>query len=172
MTKSLLRAVCVALSVLPLSLVDGSAQEFPESCTYEVCALRISYPGWFSSPKVVQGVDGAEVFKVGRSDEARELFATIDSAAVHYARFESADRRSSVFGWVGLTLLVAGGVVGATTDTPNGQARKWFMGLTIGGSALTLASIRPFRRSRTEFSEAVWWYNHALPRSEVTEEGW
>lgn len=140
--------------------INAEAQQGSESCDYDTCALRLAREGWlFSRTKVVQGVEGREVARYGRSPVLEELFAADETAGAHYADFTRHDRRATVLDRLGLTLALAGVVV----EISSGWERtEWSSGLLLGGAVMGIASSRPHHQAREAFSLAVWWYNRSL----------
>lgn len=157
----------IRLALLGLILcvcVEGAPAQEP-GCTYQACALRVvDGGGYFALPVVVQGSVGYAVANVRRSRTLEDLFATSDSAAAHYERFEFQDRIADWSGWFGSGLIVAGLVMDYIVGQDGVFSRSFF--LYGGGAAVTWGVAMPAeRRALTEMSTAIWWYNQDLVRS-------
>jgi len=155
--RVLLAGFLITATVALPAPARSQASEAP--CTYEACALRLRPGGWFSGPKVVRGPAGVEVAGYGRRSTFEEMFASSDSAASHYAAFETHDRRADVLGAVAAALGLAATIVELRNDAhPSG----WSVGLYAGGITTGLLARLPRRRAHAEFSDAMWWYNREL----------
>ena len=152
------------LLVLSLAFLSASAaaQDAPvadatsETCTYEICALRVE-PGFFGV-RIVQGRDGLTVSKSGfLGPNIAEVVASSPEALVHAERAERA-RTGSFFAILGATVLLS---IAVTPEDISDEARVGTLlgglGLSVYGSALTLTSGR-------EMSRAIWEYNAQIPR--------
>lgn len=95
-----------------------------------------------------------------RSATLNSLFAVNDSAAAHYARFETHDRYADVFGWIGTGLMLSGFIADLVGE--GGLFSRNFL-LYGGGLAVTYGVALPSqRRAATDLSNAIWWYNQSL----------
>jgi len=151
----------LALLVLAFVLCCEAASAQGPACSYEACGLRVvDGGGYFASQVVVRGRQGYSVALARRSTTLDDLFAVSDSAAVHYARFETQDRYADVFGWIGTGLMVSGFVVDLLGE--GGLFSRSFL-LYGGGLAVTYGVALPAqRRASTALSNAIWWYNRSL----------
>jgi hypothetical protein len=151
----------LALLALAICCGTASAQEPQIPCAYEACALRVvDGGGYFGSQVVVRGRQGYSVAVARRSATLEGLFAVNDSAAAHYARFESHERQADWFGWIGTGLMVSGFI--ADLFGEGGLFSRSFL-LYGGGLAVTYGVALPVqRRAVTDLSNAIWWYNQSL----------
>lgn len=156
------RILCALVTVGLAVPGSMSAQEAGQPCTYETCALRLRPSGFFSTSKVVRGVQGVPVAGYRPSQTLQNLFAVEDSASAHYAVFASQYRAASRFNWLGLGLAVGGLILELRADDhPSG----WGAGLLAGGYTMFFVANVPRRKAADAFSQAVWWYNRSLPDS-------
>lgn len=154
----------LALLGLVLYCEAASAQEPQTLCSYEACALRvIDGGGYFGSQVLVRGREGHSVGVARRSATLDDLFAVNDSAAAHYARFETHERYADWFGWLGTGLMLSGFIADLIGE--GGLFSRSFL-LYGGGLAVTYGAALPAqRRASTDLSNAIWWYNQSLLRS-------
>jgi hypothetical protein len=138
----------------------SSAARAPAACTYETCALRIE-PSVFSAPRLVRGIAGEEVGRIGPFGGGVDtLLAGPDSAAVYGRRYVSNIKRSSALGLIGGVAYVA------ATVHSNGfrHTDDTTVALALTGAGFAIVSIPFAFRATRDLSRAVWFYNAALAR--------
>jgi hypothetical protein len=147
--------------ILVLCFDAAAAQQRQALCSYEACALRVvDGGGYFGAQVVVQGREGYALAAARRSATLEGVFAVDDSAAVYYSRFETHERYADWSGWVGTGLMLTGFVTDLVGE--GGLFSKSFL-FYGGGLAVTYGVALPLqRRSATDLSNAIWWYNRSL----------
>jgi hypothetical protein len=150
--------------LLVLLAAPGALGAQDSACTYETCALRFDWGGFFSSTKLVRGSQGETFAKANRSDRLRDVLMSNDSARVHYARFEELDRTSDWLRGVGVALYLGGLVVSFRNDF---RYDGLSTAMTLSGASLSVAGGVVGRRGFNRLSESVWWYNAGLARADA-----
>ena len=160
----------LTLVVLAMCAASASAQTpveapagSPAVCAYDDCALRIE-PEWFGSPRIVRGVDGVPIGRIGfffGDDLSRAVSG--NAPAVDLAR------RAERLRGQGVLLGLAGGALfytafftnyGAGSDSDAAVAAA----AVLVGAGLTFAGgVVQVRANRAQ-SRAVWEYNRGLAR--------
>jgi len=140
---------------------SAEAQQPQTSCPYAACALRVvDGGGYFGTQVVVRGRAGYSVAPARRSATLEEVFAVNDSAAYYYDRFESRERYADVFGWVATGLFLSGFIADLVGEGGVFSRSALLYG---GGLVLTWGVSMPLqRRSQSDLSGAIWWYNQSL----------
>lgn len=129
-------------------------------CTYATCALRLE-PG-FLGPRLVRGASGESVSRLGAFGGGMQtLLNGPDSAAAYGQRYVRASHRSAALSLIGAAAYI---VVLVRTDNLRNRMSNGDVAVALTGAGFLIAS-GPFeRQARRSLSQAVWWYNAALPR--------
>ena len=160
----------LTLVVLAICAASASAQTpveapagSPAVCAYDDCALRIE-PEWFGSPRIVRGVDGVPVGRIGfffGDDLSRAVSG--NAPAVDLAR------RAERLRGQGVLLGLSGGALfyaafftnyGAGSDSGEAVAAA---ALLVGAGLTFAGGVVQVRANRSQ-SRAVWEYNRGLTR--------
>jgi len=140
--------------VLVLALLPTAAAAQEESCTYDLCALRVEPGGFLSDGELVRGAAGEHVADFGFFDSDLVLAVAGSDTAVAYARrYQNRTRWKVAFG------LAAAGVAAVPTwDSDDFEWENDWPWL-VGGFVLGAIS-DAFRDSADRaLSRAIWWHN-------------
>lgn len=129
-------------------------------CTYATCALRLE-PGFFGR-RLVRGASGESVSRLGAfGGGIQPLLNGPDSAAAYGQRYVRASHRSAALSLIG---AVAYTVVLVRTDNLRNRFSSADVVVGFTGAGFLIASAPFARQAQRSLSQAVWWYNAALPR--------
>ena len=150
--------VGLVLSLLVLAIAGGAQAQESKSCTYDTCALRLTFSD-FGNRKIVAG--DAATPADGRGAWARRvpvLEAGSDSVRFHYVEYRSHAKRGGLFSIAGAVDVA----VGLSLNYDDNKA--WVIGLVSAG--IIMEAIGAVNRSRSEdhLQRAIWLYNRDLPR--------
>jgi hypothetical protein len=158
--SNVLRAIALAALLAPTTTsAQAGALRAPAACTYETCALRVE-PAILSAPRLLRGRTGEQVGSLGMFGGGVDtLLAGPDSAAAHARRYVRDMRRSTTLGLIGTAAFVAALI--RSNSSGSGDAASAALALT--GAGFAIASIPFSLRAGRNLSQAVWFYNSALP---------
>ena len=166
---ALRRAVWRYNGPLPRPMSPASAA--PDSaCPYKECGLRLK--SRLGGRRVVRGVDGVDVGRVGRDPAISALMSQSadDSVRAHYQAFRRAHREASrtktaqhiFLGGIAAALILPG-----IDRSEDGQAAGGVAATAsyIVGCLTVRSAVSAQLRSRDEHEQALWFYNRTLPAS-------
>jgi hypothetical protein len=155
MTRSAPLALLLAALITTVAVGAAGAQQVPDNCTYDTCALRVRAPT-FSTPRaIVRGLDNTEVAQLGLMQPAIAPFVQLsDSALVHARVYDVLNDRGSIITIVGTVLSIGAPIVFRET----GQK----IGFAVAGIAITVYGGVVTNQAQEALSRALWWYNREL----------
>jgi hypothetical protein len=155
-----LLVICTLAAAATLWPGHGQAQQVPQVCSWDQCALRIKAPTLTTPAMLVRGSDDIEVARLGLLEPAIAPFVQLsDSAAARAGLYDVLYDRGSIISLTGTAIAITAPILFRGTM----QKIVW-TGVGIG---VSFYGGHVVNQANEALSEAVWLYNRELHRAHV-----